>query len=102
MDVRIHRSVLVRTKITHYPIDRYGMVHEEHRQRTVGRQQGVDMLVPGDDACLVIWYNYFGPALLPIRMIQVNLVFVFASRMIRSIVFERMQKRWDRMPVIDK
>lgn len=86
MDVRIHISVshfYFGEKITHCPIDRYGMVHEEHRQRTVGRQQGVDMLVglvAGDAACLVIWYEYFGPVLLPIRMIQVNLVLVFASR----------------------
>jgi hypothetical protein len=53
MDILIHSSVL-RKNITYY-LHRYGMVHKEHWQRTIGRQQGADMLVAGDATCPVIW-----------------------------------------------
>jgi hypothetical protein len=53
MDILINSSVLGR--IYHTLPHRYGMVHKEHWQRTIGRQQGVDMLVAGDATCPVIW-----------------------------------------------
>jgi hypothetical protein len=50
MDVLIHLG-----RIYHTLPHRYGMVHKEHWQRIIGRQQGADMFVAGDAACPVIW-----------------------------------------------